>query len=103
MHTLLLVDKELITLQEELDRTKRELELVSTPAARAAARQSLSGDKTNEGTPRKDTKKELAQALKQVDEWRKKAQVAQEEAKKLNRALAKELGDGVTTGNPFLS
>lgn len=88
--------KELSTIQDELDRTKRELELVSTPAARAQARKSAASDREEDGTPRKDLKKELAQAQKQVDEWRKKAQASQEEAKKLNRVLAKELGDGVT-------
>jgi predicted nucleic acid-binding Zn-ribbon protein len=89
----------LIALQDELDRTKRELELVSTPAARAQARKSsASTERDDDGTPRKDLKKELSQASKQVDEWRKKAQSAQEEVKKMSRVLAKELGDGVTIG-----
>jgi hypothetical protein len=95
--------KQLSTLQDELDRTKRELELVSTPAARAHARKNTAEEREGEGegeggTPRKDLRKELQQSLKQVDEWRRKTQAAQEEAKKLSRVLAKELGDGVALG-----
>jgi hypothetical protein len=73
---------------------------VSSPAARAQARKGSAADRDEaDGTPRKaDPRKELAQAQRQVDEWRKKAQAAQEETKKLSRVLAKELGDGVGVG-----
>lgn len=89
-------EKKASILQDELDRTKRELDLVSTPAARAAARKGTGSKECGDDTPNRELKKELAQSVKQVDEWRKKALAAQDETKKLTRALAKEVGEGVT-------
>ena len=90
-------------LQDELDRTTRELQLVSSPAARSAATRKADEQRGGEGggggkEGGKDMRKELAVAMKQVDEWRRKSQAAQEETKKMTRALAKELGDGVSIG-----
>jgi len=83
----------LITLQDEVERLKRELELVSSPAARAAAR----GEGKSGGDPDvRDLRRELNQANKQMEELRRKAQQSQDEARKLSRALAKELGEGVS-------
>jgi len=77
-------------------------ELLSSPAARAAATKSLratmaraeSLDDEKLQAENMELKKSLAQANKQVEELRRKTIQSQDENKKLERTLAKELGDG---------
>lgn len=74
---------------------------MSSPAARAQARQSSASsdrDREDEGAGSRELRRDLAQASKQAEEWRRKTLAAQEEVKKMSRVLAKELGEGVAVG-----
>jgi len=75
---------------------------VSSPAARAAARDVKSKDKgVKPPSAPEDDKRELQQVIKQMDDWRRKCISSQEENKKLQRALTKEIGEGVTIDQVF--
>ncbi|CAE7671883.1 CCDC13, partial [Symbiodinium microadriaticum] len=80
------------TRQDDNGRLKRELDLVSSPAARAAATRARESKGSRGDAPSKDS----AQLQKQVEDLRRKLTASQDETKKLSRALAKELGEGVS-------
>lgn len=80
-------------LKKKCEDLQNQLNMVASPAARAAAQRE---QKESKDDLSRDMQRELQQAQKQVDEWRKKCSQSQEEVKKLQRILTKELGEGVT-------
>ena len=102
---------------KEVENLKRELHLLSSPAARATARGESKESKCADQmvAQQREPRKELAAATKQVvgcyssistlidmlvllqiEELRHKLHAATEENKRLQRALVKEIGDGTT-------
>lgn len=79
------------------EKLKKELDLMSSPAARAAAIRNMRADiKQNaEETDIADLRKEMKDVQRAHDSMKRKLNLAQEENKKLTRALAKEVGEGV--------
>ena len=91
-------------LNRQCESLKREIELISSAAARAAATKGISTsnslfkkgageqtDNNNDPAVTEQLKKELAHANKQLDDVRRKFMQSQEDAKKLERALHNDI------------
>lgn len=86
-------DHRIAEMTREIEHLNRDLKLIASPAARAAATRDAKEDGP---LPQKDIKKDLAMALKQVEDLRQKLTMSGEECKRLQRALIKEIGDGTS-------
>lgn len=96
------------TLQEKnmkIEKLTKELNLLSSPAARAAAIRNVRKDiKQNaEEADINELRQMAAAANKQTEETKRKYALLQEENKKLQRALAKEVGEGAAAGGGSVS
>jgi len=82
----------------KIEKLTKELNLLSSPAARAAAIRNVRKDiKQNaEEADINDLRQQTASANKYADDTKRKYAMLQEENKKLQRALAKEVGEGVS-------
>ena len=82
----------------KVERLTKELDLISSPAARAAAIRNVRQEikQNNEETDISELRKEMSSLQKQNEEIRRKYMLVQDDNKKLTRALAKEVGEGVT-------
>eukprot|EP00607_Mallomonas_marina_P010710 CAMPEP_0182421090 /NCGR_PEP_ID=MMETSP1167-20130531/6309_1 /TAXON_ID=2988 /ORGANISM="Mallomonas Sp, Strain CCMP3275" /LENGTH=419 /DNA_ID=CAMNT_0024597867 /DNA_START=12 /DNA_END=1272 /DNA_ORIENTATION=+ len=96
--------QEIEDLQLRCEQLQKELNMVSSPAARAVMSKEREKERERERDGRenggneesKDMRKELQSAQKQVEDLRRKYHNSQEETKKYQRVLMKELGEGVS-------
>jgi hypothetical protein len=79
--------------KKELEKAKRELDAVASPAARAAALKSASDN--NQSPSKAHTPRGEAALQKKVEDMRFKLDQKNAEAKKMQNVLQKELGEGV--------
>eukprot|EP01006_Ploeotia_vitrea_P039130 TRINITY_DN66312_c5_g1_i1.p1 TRINITY_DN66312_c5_g1~~TRINITY_DN66312_c5_g1_i1.p1 ORF type:complete len:522 (-),score=55.15 TRINITY_DN66312_c5_g1_i1:50-1615(-) len=90
-------------LTNKVEKLKKELDLISSPAARAAAIKNMRQDikKNAENQDINELRKEMQAINKQNEELRRKNTQLYDENKKLTRTLTKEIGKGVNINQTF--